>query len=42
MNKLRELDEKWHNSQIELEKEKTKNSKLESEKNSAQSKARNK
>lgn len=42
MNKLRELDEKWHSSQTEIEKHKSKNAKLETEKKSAESKVRNK
>ena len=45
MNKVRELDEKWHSAQTDLEKEKRKNAKLETDleqKKSTQSKVRNK
>ena len=41
MNKVWELDEKWHSSQTELEKQKSKNAKLETEKKSAENKVRN-
>jgi chromosome segregation ATPase len=41
MNKLRELDEKWHSSQTELEKLRSKNAMLETEKKSAENKVRN-
>ena len=40
MNKLRELDEKWHSSQTELEKLKSKNATLETERKSTENKVR--
>ena len=40
MNKLRELDEKWHSSQTELEKFKSKNATLETERKSTENKVR--
>ena len=40
MNKLRELDEKWHSSQTELEKVKSTNATLETERRSVEKKVR--
>ena len=40
MNELRELDEKWHSSQTELEKVKSTNANLETERRSVENKVR--